>query len=706
MECTCATTFDRSSALLGEGYCPFLLWQLERIDLRLQRYVNHNRDSLNGHVLDHFLLNDKDAEFYSANPTGIPYWMRSLGEVAGHTILDLEDLGGKISCLVERFSLTPFETDILTLGMLTHFDSRYLALFSSLQRNSRKHHPTFELALNLFKLTSDQDTVLRGLLLPQSTLVKYQLIMVNTSKGNHEEGWGQSMFQTATGVYQYLIGNQYFSADLLASSRWFVPDQNIITPYPRSLLAALEILFHNNNRVLNPIIMLEGSSESGRLAAIRTIASKLNVCVLELNLAMLPEDTEEAKMTMCEALREVRMRGAVLVLRNLEHSEHNGISGIAMNYFFELLQQPGLRVIVICNKNSGHILIPGIPQLVVEMKILTLKEKEHLLQQTIDSEFAMDISISELCRKYSFNCETLPLILLEAKNYRNLRDVSDKVQASDLNMAFRFHSKKNFGCLAKRIEPRRTFDDLILAEEIKIQLYEILISAKHRSKMLDMGFSSKLGQYGTGISALFSGCSGTGKTMAAEVIAEALGVDLIKIDLSTVVNKYIGETEKNLSKIFDLAENDAGVLFFDEADALFGKRTAVSDSKDRHANIEVAYLLQRLENHPGLVIMATNNRNHIDDAFSRRFTFITSFSFPDATIREEIWRKAWPEQIKLSSEIDFSVLAKKAELTGANIRNIALLSSWLAADDNIDVNDKHISIAMERELKKVGRLTV
>ncbi|WP_275388118.1 ATP-binding protein, partial [Xenorhabdus bovienii] len=234
--------------------------------------------------------------------------------------------------------------------------------------------------------------------------------------------------------------------------------------------------------------------------------------------------------------------------------------------------------------------------------------------------------------------------------------------------------------------------------------YSIHDPINYRDQILDAGFQEKI-SYGTGISALFYGESGTGKTMAAEVIAGYLGVDLIKVDLSTVVNKYIGETEKNISRIFDLAEADSGVLFFDEADALFGKRSETKDAQDRHANIEVSYLLQRLEDYPGLVILATNNRSHLDSAFNRRFTFITRFTYPDETLRKKMWQKIWPEQLILSHEIDFEHLAKRSDLTGANIRNIALLSSILAADDNTgQVENKHIERAVILELNKTGRL--
>jgi SpoVK/Ycf46/Vps4 family AAA+-type ATPase len=172
-----------------------------------------------------------------------------------------------------------------------------------------------------------------------------------------------------------------------------------------------------------------------------------------------------------------------------------------------------------------------------------------------------------------------------------------------------------------------------------------------------------------------------------------------------VVNKFVGETEKNISRIFDLAEADAGVLFFDEADALFGKRTETKDAHDRHANIEVSYLLQRLENHPGLVVLATNHRSQLDEAFTRRLTFIVRFSYPDAALRERMWRGIWPQQVRLAGDIDFADFANKAAITGANIRNAALLAACLASEEGAScVGRTHIERALHRELVKIGRI--
>ncbi len=248
--------------------------------------------------------------------------------------------------------------------------------------------------------------------------------------------------------------------------------------------------------------------------------------------------------------------------------------------------------------------------------------------------------------------DTLLQSLSDADAYRELRG-AHALSVDDLCRAFRQRSQQAFGGLATRVEPRRTFDDLIVADGLNKQLEEVLAAVRFREEMLARGFARKIA-YGTGVSALFHGDSGTGKTLVAEVLAGALGVDMIKIDLATVVNKYIGETEKHLARIFDIAEADSGLLFFDEADALFGKRSETRDSHDRYANIEISYLLQRLESYTGLVILATNNRSHLDEAFTRRLSFIIRFPFPDLTLRERMWRGIWPAEIRVAEDVDFA----------------------------------------------------
>jgi SpoVK/Ycf46/Vps4 family AAA+-type ATPase len=225
----------------------------------------------------------------------------------------------------------------------------------------------------------------------------------------------------------------------------------------------------------------------------------------------------------------------------------------------------------------------------------------------------------------------------------------------------------------------------------------------YRHRVLgEWGFDLKL-SLGKGVSSLFSGPSGTGKTMAAEIIANELGLDLYKIDLSGVVSKYIGETEKNLNRIFTAAESANAIIFFDEADALLGKRSEVRDSHDRYANVEISYLLQRMEQYEGMTILATNLRQNLDDAFVRRIAFTIHFPFPDEESRRRIWAGIWPESTPLAADVDLEFLARQFKLSGGNIKNIALAASFLAAADGSAVTMGNLFHATRREYQKMGR---
>ncbi len=255
--------------------------------------------------------------------------------------------------------------------------------------------------------------------------------------------------------------------------------------------------------------------------------------------------------------------------------------------------------------------------------------------------------------------------------------------------------------LAQRIECKATWEDIVLPEQAKDQLEQIVAQIRFRSQVYDdWGYRQRLNR-GLGVSAVFAGESGTGKTMAAEVIANDLRLNLYRIDLSAVVSKYIGETEKNLRRLFDAAEDGGAILFFDEADALFGKRSEVKDSHDRYANIEINYLLQRLEAYSGLAILATNLKGSMDSAFMRRLRFIIDFPFPSREYRQQIWQKVFPPEAPLE-ELDYGYLAQ-INLTGGSIMNIALNASFLAAKKGGLIGMDEVVSAIRAELLKTER---
>ena len=277
------------------------------------------------------------------------------------------------------------------------------------------------------------------------------------------------------------------------------------------------------------------------------------------------------------------------------------------------------------------------------------------------------------------------------------------VGEADLFAAARARSGGGLDGLATRIVPARSWADLVVAEAQLEQLRELCDTVVARSQVLDeWGFARKLSS-GRGVTALFSGAPGTGKTLAAEVVAHELGLDLYRIDLAGVVSKYIGETEKNLDRIFAAAEGATAVLLFDEADALFGKRSEVRDSHDRFANIEISYLLQKMEAYEGVAILATNLRDNLDDAFLRRLAFLVTFPFPEEEERRRIWEFVWPDATPVGADVDRAELAASHRLSGGQIKNAALAAAYRAAADGGIVTTEHVQHALRREYQKLGR---
>jgi AAA+ superfamily predicted ATPase len=269
--------------------------------------------------------------------------------------------------------------------------------------------------------------------------------------------------------------------------------------------------------------------------------------------------------------------------------------------------------------------------------------------------------------------------------------------------AARQASDQSLGRLAMKIHRKHEWADLVLPGATLERLREFAAAIRHRHLIFDeWGFGERL-LHGAGIKALFAGASGTGKTMAAGVIARELGLDLFKVDLSGVVSKYIGETEKNLDRVFRAAGASNAILFLDEADAILGKRSEVRDAHDRYANIEVAYLLQRLEEHDGVVILATNLRRNIDEAFNRRMQYVIDFPRPEEAERERIWRGMFPPQSPVAPDVDFTFLAHQFDLAGGEICNVALDAAFIAAREQSPIDMRAIVEALSRQLAKQGK---
>jgi len=322
-------------------------------------------------------------------------------------------------------------------------------------------------------------------------------------------------------------------------------------------------------------------------------------------------------------------------------------------------------------------------------------EQLELWQDALAAPHSVDVGTvaAQLAQHYRLSAGTIRTVAAEW--------TASKGGPDDLRALTRDRARVSLGTLAERIEPRATWDDLVLPEGQALLLRDLARQVRHRAQVYeDWGFA-RTSSRGFGVTAMFAGESGTGKTMAAEVLADDLGLDLYRIDLSAVVSKYIGETEKNLRALFDAAEAGGAVLLFDEADALFGKRSDVKDSHDRYANLEVAYLLQRMEGYRGLAILTTNLRSNVDRAFLRRLRFVIQFPFPEEVLRRRIWARAFPADTPTEG-LDPVALARM-QVSGGAIRSIALGAAFAAAEAGTPVGPAQVLHAARVEYAKAER---
>jgi hypothetical protein len=338
--------------------------------------------------------------------------------------------------------------------------------------------------------------------------------------------------------------------------------------------------------------------------------------------------------------------------------------------------------------------------LTVAVRGPSLAERSSAWQVLAGTEDVADVSA-----KFRLSIGQIAEAAVVAKLAAARREAATPV-AEDLDLGAREASSSRLGDLAQRLQPEFTWDDLVMPDRQLDALHSISSYLRHRDRVLSgWGFERRVAR-NQGLKILFAGESGTGKTMAAQVLAGDLGLEIFQVDLATIVSKYVGETEKNLSRIFGAAEGSNAVLFFDEADALFGKRSEVSDAHDRYANIEVAYLLQRMDGYAGAVILATNYRRNIDDAFMRRLDFVIDFPFPEPADRKRLWRALIPPEAPLRRDVDFDLLATRFKLSGGAIRNCTLAAAFLAAEEGDEITMSQLVRAVGVEYAKHGRLTV
>ncbi|MCG2783883.1 MAG: ATP-binding protein [Anaerolineae bacterium] len=613
-----------------------------------------------------------------------------------------EGLELRLKSLQQTFGLDDFAWWAFIVCMAPALDLRYERIYGYLQDDVTRSLPSVDLLLHLL---APPDRLARLDYLHyferHASLQQYRLLQ----PADQHSGLRQS-FRAAPGVVDWLLGAYAAPAAL---GDWA---ELILPPEDESEQEAAAAIFERDAmpspRILDavkPILCLHGDDPMQQELAARQLAIALDAPLLKVK--FLPgEEAASALEKLAPAVRDARMLEALLYVQGAEILINN--DGALLPDAFETLRLVGESVLLgsrIPCKLAGDMPGNDYPLMLVPFETLSAAERADLWATMLDD--AINESITEADLRVlagQFALSSGQIIAAASSAMSQALQQSRPLQSADLFAAARFHSGHHLAELAHKIEPRYSWDDLVLPETQMEMLRELVNMVQVRPLVLDeWGLGRKL-TAGAGVSALFSGPPGTGKTLAAQIMAHQLGIDLYRIDLSTVVSKYIGETEKNLEHIFSEASQSNAILFFDEADTIFGKRSEVKDAHDRYANIEVGYLLQRMESYSGVSILATNLRANLDDAFTRRLQFIINFPFPDEQYRLKIWQVLMPPNMPRAEDLDLHLMANRFKLAGGSIRNILVSAAFLAASNGGKVEMPHLLHGARRELQKMGKL--
>jgi hypothetical protein len=593
--------------------------------------------------------------------------------------------------LTSVFGLSPFERGVILLGAGLEVDAAFANLCAAAHGDGQRDYPTFRLALDV--LPGSHWSALS----PDGSLRRWRLLELGPANA-----LAASPLRLAERVLHYLFGVQHLD-DRLAGILETVPPPQELAPGQHALAERIAALWRPvRDAAAFPVVELTGSDPADRRAIAARACSLLGRDLHALPAPLLPTRPDEL-----ESLRrlwelEGALSGAALLIEHDETREAEAAREEAVAW--------------LSGRALGGVLVSGDarrrarhrPVITFEVAPPSTAEQRDLWRAALPPESLASVNgqLDHIPMQFHLGAPAIRTAAIDAMaRLRAAEAAEDNGNGDGLFRAVwdacRTQARPRLDDLAERILPAATAEDLILPDHQKQVLVNIGVQVRRRLEVYEhWGFDTR-GERGLGISALFAGPSGTGKTMAAEVLARELRLDLYRIDLSATVSKYIGETEKNLKKIFDAAEAGGVILLFDEADALFGKRSDVKDSHDRHANIEVSYLLQRMEAYRGLAILTTNLKRSLDTAFLRRIRFIIEFPFPGQRERAEIWRRAFPPPTPTVG-LDPEKLAQ-LNVSGGNIRNIALNAAFLAADAGEPVRMTHLLRAARSEYTKLEK---
>jgi hypothetical protein len=704
-----------------------LLACLERVDLMVRSRVAHLRSV---HAEDEnfrgLYISEQEVDALLERPIGEPHWLHagdeqriaSIDEALAKLAKDIDEralrareqgVDLRLGRLQGLFGLDAFEIDVLLVCLAVELDLRYEKLYAYLQDDVTRKRPCVELLLRLLCPQAQQALIARRCFHDASRLLAHRLIRLQEEAGQPQPPLLAKVARVDTRIVQFLLGADDLDETLRDAVKVRVPAHGFDRlDADDALRGRLLSGFTASAEAGAPVVLLRGEPGSGRRSLVEAACHAHGSGLLVAELSALAFERDAAAPPLADHVarveREALLRGAAVLWIGLPAAEDDA-RRTERAAIGRLLDEGRVPCFVASSRQEPGLTFPKRGEVIIDLGVPSTEQRCRAWKRAL-SGTARDAGLDAeaIAGRFRLNHGQIHQAARTAARLAAQRPGACIVTQDDLFEACRLHSNQRLASLARKVHQHYRWVDLVLPNDQTAQLREICNHVRYHGRVYgEWGFARKL-VLGKGLAALFSGPSGTGKTMAAGIIASELGLELYKVDLSTVISKYIGETEKNLSRIFDEAETSNAILFFDEADALFGKRSEVRDSHDRYANVEVGYLLQRMEEYEGIAILATNLRKNMDDAFMRRLHFTVEFPFPDEDDRYRIWQGVWPADTPRDAQLDLRFMAERFEMTGGNIKNVALAAAFLAADEAGVVQTSHLVRATQREFQKTGKL--
>lgn len=612
--------------------------------------------------------------------------------------------------LTKLFGLTPFEQNMVIICLSHELSEKYEKTFLSLEVNHGSPRPTKDLIIKLLCPEADDQFKARAYFRPGATVFSTGIVEECVGPSLSDNNIEHTYYKIDQRILDFIMGFENMDTRLNGVVEILTPTDDIdlllIEEETKTKLKNLitHEIIESRGTSRRLVLSLYGSHGRGKKELALSLCKMLHCNLLSIDCNLFSGANEEFEGIIRIAFREGLLQ-AGLFFYNFDNFQEDKLNSF-------------LRKIALINKEFGWLTFFGSEEplqldrffqdtvtrsIHIPPASLPIRKKawKHFLERA-DIDFKNHWP-GKLAVQSHLSYPQIQKAVTSAILKVSMIDNSSKVSLEDLERAARGQYIHKLDQLARKVVPQNQWEEIILPENTKGQLTEICTWVKHRHQVLEeWGYGSKF-SYGNGINALFHGPSGTGKTMAATALAGKTGLDLYRIDLSALVSKYIGETEKNLSALFKEAAKCHAILFFDEADALFAKRTDISDAHDRYSNMETSYLLQKIEEYEGVTILSSNLKQNIDQAFLRRIQFLIEFSFPDKISRLEIWKNNHPKQAPLADDIDFKFLAENFSLSGGNIKNILLNGAYLAAENGSEIKMEHLLKATKREYEKIGK---